>query len=137
MHIALQMDKQEVLNLLATAGSPEAGAVISFVEEVPPEDAGFQWPWGSADAALVYWLAKMNKCSTQGKFLPHTTDLFMAVGRADIAKAMDSSTQGLNTTSACRGARRVEGRWEAALGTRKRWQGAGVLGSDAGRRITS
>lgn len=45
--IAMQMaKKEEVLELLATEGPMEAGLVISFVKDVPPEDDRFHGCFG-------------------------------------------------------------------------------------------
>lgn len=59
--------KEEVLELLATEDPMEAGLVISFVKDVPPEDDRFQRHFGDGKAALGFWLEEMEK--SEGKFL--------------------------------------------------------------------
>lgn len=61
------MGKEEVLKLLGTEDSMEAGSAISFVLNVPDDDARFQQRFPGHKAALGFWLRE--KEVSEGKFL--------------------------------------------------------------------
>lgn len=69
VHVAIQMGKEEVLKLLVTEDSMEAGFAISFVKKVSSADAGFQQRFPGHKAALGFRLRE-EKVS-EGKFLLH------------------------------------------------------------------
>ena len=74
----MQMSKEEVLRLLTTMDRLDAGAVISFVSRVPPEDDRFQQCWGKPKFVLEFRLEEKKKF--EGKFLHRY--LSVAAGRA-------------------------------------------------------
>ena len=55
------MTREELLDLLGTVDSIEAGAVMSFVMSLPITDPRFETPFEGAKAAIGFWLKEEEK----------------------------------------------------------------------------
>ena len=61
MCIAMQMGKEELIGLLQTEDSADAGIALSFVEDVPTGDIRFQRQFAGVKAAVAYWVEQKKK----------------------------------------------------------------------------
>ena len=66
---SLDMSKDELLALLGSVDSIEAGAAVSFVESLDSEDPRFLRPClGKPLNTLGYWLDQQRKAAPGGEF---------------------------------------------------------------------
>ncbi len=63
----MQMSKEELIGLLQTEDSADAGIALSFVEDVDPGDTRFLQRFGGVKAALAYWLEQKKKSAAAGE----------------------------------------------------------------------